>query len=100
MMMTSGCPGWSTTSAGWNGRFGGWLGGGRTAGEEWVERVVDEVDFRNAWLDRDGGRTLSCKLDLRLMPFSVRVGADGKIYRYDVHSDDLLRYAKIMLKED
>lgn len=52
-----------------------------------------EVKFRNVWIDREQENSLVKKLNVSLIPFNVLVDAAGKVYRYDVRSDDLLRYA-------
>lgn len=68
----------------------------KTAFEQWMKRQKKKPDFANAWIDRVENGTILKKLDVKLMPFSVLIDADGKIFRYDVRSDDLLRYAPII----
>lgn len=70
----------------------------RTAFEQWLERNKEKIAFKNAWIDRDAENTLTRKLDVSLIPFNVLVNGDGKIYRYDVRSDDMLRYAELLAK--
>lgn len=62
--------------------------------DQWLERNPDAIKFPTVWIDRDEQNTLVKKLDLSLIPFLVLVDAEGKIYRYDVRSDDMLRYAE------
>jgi TolA-binding protein len=66
--------------------------------EQYIERNADAIGFRNVWIDRDAENTLVKKLDVGLIPFNVLVRADGSIYRYDVRSDDMLRYAALMTR--
>lgn len=64
----------------------------RPALEQWLERNPAAVKFPTVWIDRDEENSLVKKLDISLIPFIVLVDADGKVYRYDVRSDDMLRY--------
>jgi len=61
--------------------------------EQWLDRNPDAMKFPTVWIDREAENTLVKKLDVTLIPFLVLVDATGKIYRYDVRSDDMLRYA-------
>jgi peroxiredoxin/TolA-binding protein len=70
----------------------------RTAFEQWLERNNDKVKFKNVWIAREAENTLVRKLSVSLIPFNVLVDRDGKIYRYDVRSDDMLRYAELLTK--
>ncbi|MDC1142242.1 TlpA disulfide reductase family protein [Planctomycetota bacterium] len=72
----------------------------KTAFEQWLKRQKDKPEFTNVWIDRAETSSLLKKLDVSLIPFSVLVGADGTIYRYDVRSDDLLRYAPKLVKAE
>jgi hypothetical protein len=56
------------------------------------------VKFKNVWIAREAENTLVRKLSVSLIPFNVLVDRDGKIYRYDVRSDDMLRYAELLTK--
>jgi peroxiredoxin len=64
--------------------------------EQWLDRNPEAVKFPTVWIDRDEENSLVKKLDVSLIPFLVLVGSDGKIYRYDVRSDDMLRYAQML----
>lgn len=66
----------------------------QAAFEQWLARNGEAVKFRNAWVDREQEGTLIKKLGVSVIPFNVLVDANGKVYRYDVRSDDLLRYAE------
>jgi tetratricopeptide (TPR) repeat protein len=68
----------------------------RTAFEQWLERNSERIKFRNIWIDREQEGTLLRRLDVTLIPFNVLVDAEGRIYRYDVRSDDMLRYAELL----
>lgn len=61
--------------------------------EQWLDKNPDAIKFPTVWFDRDTENTLVKKLDVSLIPFLVLVDTAGKIYRYDVRSDDMLRYA-------
>lgn len=78
--------------------FGVSINESRTAFEQWLERNKERIKFKNAWIDREQEGTLLRKLDVTLIPFNVLVDAEGKIYRYDVRSDDMLRYAELLTK--
>lgn len=65
----------------------------RAALEQWLGRNKDTVTFPNAWIDREQEGTLLKKLAVKVIPFNLMVDAQGKVYRYDVRSDDMLRYA-------
>ncbi len=80
------------------GIFGISVNESRTAFEQWLERNKEKIAFKNAWIDREAENTLTRKLDVSLIPFNVLVNGDGKIYRYDVRSDDMLRYAELLAK--
>jgi peroxiredoxin len=64
--------------------------------DQWLDRNPDAVKFPTVWMDRDEANTLVKKLDVSLIPFLVLVDAKGKVYRYDVRSDDMLRYAEML----
>jgi len=70
----------------------------RVAFEQWVARNPERIKFRNVWIDRHQENSLVRQLDVTLIPFNVLVDADGRVFRYDVRSDDLLRYAEIMTR--
>jgi hypothetical protein len=70
----------------------------RTAFEQWLARNKEQLTFQNAWIDRGAENTLTRKLNVSLVPFNVLVNAEGRIYRYDVRSDDMMRYAEIATK--
>ncbi len=70
----------------------------KTAFEQWLERNKEEIKFRNTWIDREAENTLVRKLNVSLIPFNVLVDAEGKVYRYDARSDDMLRYAELLTK--
>jgi hypothetical protein len=72
----------------------------RVAFEQWLERNQERVQFPNVWIDRFEESSLLKRLDVTLMPFNILVDRDGRIHRYDVRSDDLLRYAEIMTRAD
>lgn len=67
--------------------------------EQWFDRNPEALKFPTIWFDRDTENTLVKKLDVSFIPFLVLVDAAGKIYRYDVRSDDMLRYAAILTGE-
>ncbi|MCA8914520.1 MAG: redoxin domain-containing protein [Planctomycetes bacterium] len=67
--------------------------------EQWLDRNAEAVKFPTVWIDRDEENSLVKKLDVSLIPFLVLVGSNGKIFRYDVRSDDMLRYAAILTGE-
>ncbi|MEZ5993770.1 MAG: thioredoxin-like domain-containing protein [Planctomycetota bacterium] len=67
--------------------------------EQWLDKNPEAVKFPTVWFDRDAENTLVKKLDVSLIPFLVLVDASGKIYRYDVRSDDMLRYASKLTGE-
>ena len=71
----------------------------KTALEQWLARNPEAIKFPTVWIDRDEENSLVKKLDVALIPFLVLVGSDGKIFRYDVRSDDMLRYAAILTGE-
>jgi len=60
--------------------------------EQWLERNPDAVKFPTIWIDREEENSVLKKLDVSLIPFLILVDASGKVYRYDVRSDDMLRY--------
>lgn len=64
--------------------------------EQWLERNPEGVEFQIIWIDRDEANSLIKKLDVTLIPFLILVDGAGDIYRYDVRSDDMLRYAAKM----
>lgn len=66
--------------------------------EQWLARNPEAVGFPSVWIDRDEENSLVKKLSVTLIPFLVLVGSDGKIFRYDVRSDDMLRYAAMLAK--
>lgn len=66
--------------------------------EQWLARNPDAVGFPTIWIDRDEENSLVKKLSVSLIPFLVLVGSDGKVFRYDVRSDDMLRYAAMLAK--
>lgn len=68
----------------------------RPALEQWLARNEDAVQFPTVWIDRDEENSLIKKLDVTLIPFLILADATGEIYRYDVRSDDMLRYAGLM----
>lgn len=70
----------------------------QAAFEQWLGRNGESVKFRNAWIDRQAEGTVVKKLAISVIPFNVLVDASGKVYRYDVRSDDLLRYADRLTK--
>ncbi|MHC4840039.1 MAG: redoxin domain-containing protein [Planctomycetota bacterium] len=70
----------------------------KTAFEQWIKRQKEKPAFRNAWVDRTANGSILKKLDIKVIPFSVLVDSRGKIYRYDVRSDDLLRYTPKLVK--
>lgn len=84
--------------AGKLGVFGISVNESRAAFEQWLERNKERVAFKNTWIDRDEENTLVKKLNVSLIPFNVLVDAAGKVYRYDVRSDDMLRYAQLLAK--
>lgn len=65
--------------------------------EQWLKR--NPLGFPNAWEDREAEATLIKRLDVNAIPFGILVDSKGKIYRYDVRSDDLLRYATRMVEQ-
>lgn len=65
----------------------------QAAFEQWLARNSETMKFRNGWLDREAEGTVIKRLAVSVIPFNVLVDANGKVYRYDVRSDDLLRYA-------
>ncbi|MCB9894299.1 MAG: redoxin domain-containing protein [Planctomycetes bacterium] len=67
--------------------------------EQWLDRNPDAVKFPTVWVDRDEENSIVKKLDVSLIPFLILVGSDSKIYRYDVRSDDMLRYAATLTGE-
>lgn len=60
--------------------------------EQWLERNPEAIKFPTVWIDREEENSVLRKLDVNLIPFLVLVDANGKVYRYDVRSDDMLRY--------
>jgi len=70
----------------------------RTALEQWLARQKETVKFRNVWIDRAEEGTLLKKLAVRAIPFNILLDAQGKVYRYDVRSDDMLRYVARLAK--
>ena len=60
--------------------------------EQWLDRNPEAIKFPTVWVDRDEENSVLRKLDVNLIPFLVLVDASGKVYRYDVRSDDMLRY--------
>lgn len=70
----------------------------QAAFEQWLARNPDAIKFRSTWIDREQENTLVKKLAISVIPFNVLVDAAGKVYRYDVRSDDLLRYAEKLAK--
>jgi hypothetical protein len=69
----------------------------RAAFEQWLQRNEEAVDFPNIWVDREQEGTPIKRLNVTMIPFNVLLGKDGKVYRYDVRSDDMLRYAAAMV---
>ncbi len=70
----------------------------KPAFEQWLGRNPDAIKFRSVWMDRVEEGTLIKKLSVSVIPFNVLVDAKGKVYRYDVRSDDLMRYAARLAK--
>ncbi len=68
--------------------------------EQWLKKNPKAATFDQTWVDRDMEGTLVRKLNLSMIPFNVLLDAQGKVYRYDVRSDDLLRYAGQWAKAD
>lgn len=66
--------------------------------EQWLARNPEAVSFSTVWIDRDEENSLVKKLSVTLIPFLVLVDSDGKIFRYDVRSDDMLRYTAMLAK--
>jgi peroxiredoxin len=64
--------------------------------DQWLDKNPEALKFPTLWIDRDEANSLVKKLDVSLIPFLVLVDAQGKIYRYDVRSDDMLRYAEML----
>lgn len=64
--------------------------------EQWLKRNASGFD--NAWESRNAEGTLAKRLDVSAIPFNVLVDSKGKIYRYDVRSDELMRYAARMIE--
>jgi peroxiredoxin len=65
--------------------------------EQWLKR--NPLGFNVTWEDREGEGTLLKRLNINAIPFSVLVDSKGKVYRYDVRSDDLMRYAQRMVEK-
>lgn len=65
----------------------------QAAFEQWLTRNAEDIKFRNVWIDREEEGSLLKKLNVSVIPFNLIVDAAGKVWRYDVRSDDLLRYA-------
>jgi peroxiredoxin len=65
--------------------------------EQWIKR--NPLGFNVAWEDREAEGTMIKRLNISAIPFSVLVDSKGKVYRYDVHSDELLRYASRMIEK-
>ncbi len=65
--------------------------------EQWLKR--NPLDFTVTWEDREAEGTLLKRLDISAIPFSVLIDSKGKIYRYDVRSDELMRYASRMIEK-
>lgn len=63
--------------------------------EQWLKR--NSTGFSNVWEDRTREGGFIKRLDVRNIPFNVLVDGEGKIFRYDVRSDDLMRYAGVLL---
>lgn len=70
----------------------------KAAFEQWLDRNKERIAFKNTWIDREAENTLVKKLNVSLIPFNVLVDDTGKVYRYDVRSDDMLRYAELLAK--
>lgn len=66
--------------------------------EQWLARNPDAIKFRNMWIDREQENSLVKKLAISVIPFNVLVDDKGKVFRFDVRSDDLLRYAGKLAK--
>lgn len=66
--------------------------------EQWLARNEDAIKFPTVWIDRDEENSLIKKLNIGAIPFLILVDAEGKIFRYDVRSDDMLRYTAAMAK--
>lgn len=67
--------------------------------EQWLERNPDAIKFPTVWVDREEENSVLRKLDVNVIPFLVLVDASGKVYRYDVRSDDMLRYVTKLASE-
>ena len=65
--------------------------------EQWRKR--NPLGFTVSWEDREAENTLIKRLDISAIPFSVLVDSKGKVYRYDVRSDELMRYAARMVEK-
>ncbi|CAG0941910.1 Thiol-disulfide oxidoreductase ResA [Anaerolineae bacterium] len=65
--------------------------------EQWLKR--NPLNFTISWEDRETEGTLIKRLDISAIPFSVLVDSKGKVYRYDVRSDELMRYATRMVEK-
>lgn len=68
----------------------------RPALEQWMKR--NQLDFPVVWVDREEENSLVRRLEVAMIPFNILVDREGEIYRYDVRSDDLLRYAGRMVE--
>ncbi|MCC6575663.1 MAG: redoxin domain-containing protein [Planctomycetes bacterium] len=64
--------------------------------EQWLKR--NATGFANVWEDRAKENGFVKRLDVRNIPFNVLVDKEGKIFRYDVRSDELLRHAELLMK--
>ncbi|MCC6151107.1 MAG: redoxin domain-containing protein [Planctomycetes bacterium] len=65
--------------------------------EQWLKR--NPLGTTVAWEDREAEGTLIKRLDINAIPFGILVDSKGKIYRYDVRSDELMRYATRMVEQ-
>lgn len=64
--------------------------------EQWLKR--NDTGFSHVWEERTKEGGFIKRLDVRNIPFSVLVDKDGKVFRYDVRSDELMRYAALLAK--
>lgn len=65
--------------------------------EQWLKR--NPLGVPVAWEDRNADGTLIKRLDVNAIPFGILVDSKGRVYRYDVRSDDLMRYATRMVEQ-
>ncbi len=68
----------------------------RPALEQYLKRAP--TGFANTWMDRAAEGTLIKRLDVTAIPFNVLVDSQGRVYRYDVRSDELMRYVTRMIE--